>query len=195
MKRIAIFGGGFNPPGVHHRALIPTLLANYDAVLIVPSGDGRPDKPGIVRTPTQDRLAMVNLGYGNISPRVLIDDTDLTKGVYTRCWELQERYSRFGEIWHAIGTDLIEGGAEGKSEIHGWYRGQEIWREFNFAVFGRPGHPCRNEDLPPRSQLFQAVKDGSSTEIRRRVAAGESIKGLVSFEVESYILAHGLYRA
>jgi len=195
MRRIAIFGGGFNPPGAHHRALIPIMLANFDAVLIVPSGDGRPDKPGIVRTPARDRLAMVNLDYGGISPRVLVDDTDLTRGIYTRCWELQERYARFGEIWHVVGTDLIMGGAEGKSEIHGWYRGQEIWREFNFAVFSRPGHPYETEDLPPHHRLFQAVQDGSSTEIRRRVAAGESIKGLVSFEVEPYILARGLYRA
>ena len=37
--------------------------------------------------------------------------------------------------------------------------------------------------------------DGSSTEIRRRVRARESIDGLVPSSVASYISAHGLYGA
>ena len=194
MKRIAIFGGGFNPPGAHHRALIPAMLANFDVVLVVPSGDGRPDKPGIGSAPAQDRLAMVNIDYGGISPRALIDDTDIRTGTYTRSWDLQERYARFGEIWHVIGSDQIENGAEGRSPIHAWYRGQEIWRTFNFAVFRREGHAYRPADLPPHHEKYDGGK-GSSTEIRRRIAAGEPITGLVSLGVEAHIRSRGLYRA
>jgi nicotinate-nucleotide adenylyltransferase len=42
-------------------------------------------------------------------------------------------------------------------------------------------------DLPPI--------DASSSDIRRRVAAGEPIDGLVAPAVAAYIAEHGLYRA
>lgn len=193
MKRIAIFGGGFNPPGTHHKALIPIMLKHFDFIAVVPSGDGRPDKPDIGETGARDRLAMVHLDYDDISTRILIDGTDLTDGIYTRTWDLQERYAQFGEVWYVIGSDQIIGGALGQSPIHGWYRGPEVWQKLNFAVFRRKGHPYSEADLPPHHEKYDEQMAGSSSEIRRRIAAGESISGLVSLRVEGYIRSHGLY--
>jgi nicotinate-nucleotide adenylyltransferase len=38
-----------------------------------------------------------------------------------------------------------------------------------------------------------ATPDVSSTEVRRRIAAGESLDGLVPAAVERHIVQHGLY--
>jgi len=47
----------------------------------------------------------------------------------------------------------------------------------------------------PRIVVLQAITpDVSSTEIRRRVAAGESLTGLTSSAVIRHIARHGLYR-
>ena len=43
-KRIAVFGGTFNPPGLHHRAIAIELSKHFDEVVIVPCGP-RDDKP------------------------------------------------------------------------------------------------------------------------------------------------------
>lgn len=32
-RRIAVFGGSFNPPGVHHRRVVELLARRFDAVM------------------------------------------------------------------------------------------------------------------------------------------------------------------
>ena len=104
-------------------------------------------------------------------------------------------------------------GADAFAEIATWSRYPAVLDLAHFAVVARPGitldslqkrlpnlaermttPAAYRRDDAPRVILIQAeTPDISSTEIRRRVRAGESVTGLVPESVASYIATHRLY--
>jgi nicotinate-nucleotide adenylyltransferase len=101
-------------------------------------------------------------------------------------------------------------GADAFAEIASWSRYPAVLDLANFVVVSRPGTTLDSlrERVPSafshrspadtaattRVILVEAhTPDVSSTEIRRRVRAGQSLSGLVPDAVERYISAHGLY--
>lgn len=194
MKRtIAIYGGSFNPPGLHHRHIAEQLGRHFDSVIVVPCGP-RPDKAGVDNTPPAYRAAMADITFGGI-PKVDVDLFDLEQATFTRTHELQARYAGRGEIWHAVGADLVSGGARGESFIQrAWQSGGELWKNLNFAVMNRPGHEFEPEDLPPRHRYIPINQHGSSFTIRELLFRGESITPLVPPKLAAYVERHGLYR-
>jgi nicotinate (nicotinamide) nucleotide adenylyltransferase len=192
--RIALFGGSFNPPGLHHRAIAGKLAEIFDQVRVIPCGP-RPDKPVTGSIPPIYRAALADLAFGDM-PRVQVDLFDLEQGTFTRTHALQKRYQTLGEIWHVVGADLVAGGAAGLSPIQkSWERGQDLWQSAHFAVLTRPEHAINPADLPPNARLIELHENGASTEIRIRLSRGESVAHLVSPRVAEYIHRYGLYRA
>lgn len=193
-RRIAVFGGSFNPPGLHHREIVEKLTREFDLVLVVPCGF-RPDKPAAKMVTPSQRKRMIELTFEGLD-RVEVLYFDLESGEYTRTFDLDERLSREyeGELWHAVGTDIIQGGGNNRSEIHeSWYRGEELWTKLNFVIVSRQDVPASPSDFPRKSQLVAFDNIGSSTEIRRRVARGESLGQLVISTVEDFISSEKLY--
>jgi nicotinate-nucleotide adenylyltransferase len=112
-------------------------------------------------------------------------------------------------------------GADAFAEIEAWNRYPDVLDLANFAVVSRPGMTLsslrqRLPDLRPRMRLpigtargagaarpvststsiflvDAPTPDVSSTDIRRRVAGGLSIAGLVPTAVEMHIRQHALY--
>ena len=194
LKRIAIFGGSFNPPGAHHLRIAERLARSFDEVRVIPCGP-RPDKSVTTSLPSVFRAALAEITFGGMK-RVLVDLHDLEHDVLTRNFALQERCAPEGEVWHVVGADLISGGARGRSLIQQtWVRGRRLWTSANFAVLTRPGTPLDPRDLPPHHELIEFAADGSSTAIRERLAHGAGIEGLVTPRALSYIQRYGLYRA
>jgi NAD+ kinase len=192
-RTIAVFGGSFNPPGSHHRALAERLAVEFDEVVVVPCGP-RPDKPITNDVPPTYRAAMVDLTF-RAMPKVRVDLFDLEASTFTRTFELEARYQSEGEPWHVIGTDLLRGGSSCRSVVHAeWARGAAIWRELRFAVMERAGFAFEPSELPPQHRLVPGAIDGASSLIRERLFHRESIAGLVSAEVAELIDRHGLYR-
>ncbi len=193
-KRIAIFGGSFNPPGLHHRALAERLAREFDEVRVIPCGP-RPDKPVTGSIPPVYRAALSDLTFGEI-PKVGVDLFDLEQATFTRNYKLQLIYESLGEIWHVVGADLVQGGSKGESLIQKtWKHGEKLWSEVSFAVMTRPGYELDPADLPPKSRVIEIEVDGSSTEIRERLGRGEEIDGLLMPRAQDYIERYGLYRA
>ncbi len=192
MKKIAIFGGSFNPPGIHHIEIVKNLSRYFDEVIVVPCGT-RPDKPGVGAIPAIHRIKMAEMAFGNM-PKVRLDCLDLEKNIYRRTHELQSFYEDEGEIWHVVGGDIIAGGGRGESLIQKiWERGIKMWNELNFAVLPREGIQFDDCDLPPKNKLYYVRRQGSSSKIRKKISAGESIKGLVLKKIENYIIENKLY--
>ena len=193
-QTLAVFGGSFSPPGLHHRAIVAELARHFDAVLVVPCGP-RPDKPSTSEVDPVYRAALADVAFGGL-PRVEVDLFDLELATFTRTHELQARYAPRGEVWHVVGADLVTGGGEGRSFVHThWERGAELWQTLNFAVLQRPGHELGPGDLPPRHRLIGGRLDGSSQAIRELLFRREPVDGLVAPDVRDYIERHRLYRA
>jgi NAD+ kinase len=194
MKRtIAVFGGSFNPPCLHHRQIAQELAGQFDSVVIVPCGP-RPDKVTNDHLPPTYRAAMADVSFTGIR-NVEVDLFDLEQEVFTRTHELQRRYEQRGEVWHVVGGDLICGGGKGESAIHRlWHNGHEMWKSLNFVVLSRPGVELTKDDLPPKHRFIQVSYDGTSETIREKIFHGEPLADLVPRELAGYIDRHGLYR-
>lgn len=192
--RIAVFGGSFNPPGLHHLRIAQALSARFDQVLVVPCGP-RDDKSATNLLPPIYRAVMADLAFSDV-PKVEVDLFDMEQERFTRTCDLDLRYASRGEVWHVVGVDLIKGGAKGRSEIQrSWMQGPQLWLNARFAVFTRPGYAFDPADLPPNHELIDLEVPGASSDIRQRIAHGESVQDLVTPRVHAYIERYGLYRA
>jgi len=197
IKKIALYGGSFNPPHVWHREIVAWLAKHFDEVIVVPCGHRR-DKEVTNDMSVNHRTVMCGLNFRGIAPNVRVDYYDLEHSVFTSNWALQQRYAADGtSVWHVIGTDLLEVCEDGLNKIQrSWKHSDEIWRKLNWLVVLRPGHGLPEDvSLPPHHKL-QAILDesGSSRDIRRRTFEHESVAGMVLPEIEDYINRHGLYR-
>ncbi len=193
-QRIALFGGSFNPPGLHHRLIAERLAESFDQVRVIPCGP-RPDKSSVTEVPAVYRAALADITFEGI-PNTSVDLFDLEQEVFTRNHQLQSRYETLGEVWHVVGADLVEHGARGESLIQrSWEYGRSLWQQANFAVLSRPGHPLDPSDLPPQHELITLDVPGSSTAIRERLSSGQSVDSLVTQRALSYLERYGLYRA
>lgn len=192
-RRVAIFGGSFNPPALHHRVIAERLAREFDQVIVLPCGP-RPDK-----APTNDvapvhRAALADLGFAGLR-RVRVDLRDLESGTFRRSHELDEYYGSEGEVWHVVGADLVKPVRRERSAIQReWEKGERLWREARFAVVTRPGFPLVSRDLPPHHRVIEVMEPGSSTQIRGQIFHHENADPLLSPAVASYIRRYGLYR-
>lgn len=180
-RRVAVFGGSFNPPHVGHVLIASYVLATepIDALLVVPTFRHPFGKP---LAPFDARLQMCALALGTW-PRVEISslERDLGGDSFTvRTLEALQAREPDAELALCVGADVL-------AERHLWHRADDVDRLARRIVLGRQGYDNPPEASPP----LPAV---SSTEIRRRLAAGEDVSRLVPRAVAAYIAAHGLYR-
>lgn len=195
--RRVVYGGSFDPPGLHHLFCIGAALSSFDIVHVVPCGP-RSEKESVNQIPLRYRHEMVELAFGK-TPGVELDWRDLDSGKFTPTHELAKIYQELfpgDEIRFLIGSDWIVGGRNGKSKIQeSWRQGERIWRDLNWVVIPRDVELISSEDLPIRSVVVGTeTYFGSSSGIRQKVARGESIEKLVSPEIRDYIVANGLYK-
>lgn len=192
-KTIAVFGGSFNPPGLHHRCIAEELTRHFDEVVIVPCGP-RPDKLTTNDVDPIFRATMADMNFRGLK-RVTVELFDLEQATFTRTHALEKRFSERGQVWHVIGTDLIQGGKDGASVIQRtWERGQEIWETLHFVVINRSGYDCDPAELPPKHKVIALNSEGASSIIREKLFNRIPIDDLVTPEIRKYIERYGLYR-
>ncbi len=196
VKRIAVYGGSFNPPSRHHQEIARRLTAVFAKVVVVPCWL-RSDKASVGAVAPEHRRRMAEIAFLPI-PGLELDLTDMEQEAFTPTWKLDERMKAEhpgAEVWHVVGGDIIAGGRAGGSEIQrSWQRGKEIWKSLHFAVLTRAGSGMQIADLPPNSRLIDASGlFGSGTVVRERLALGEDVLKLVEEPVLRYIKENGLY--
>ena len=195
MEKIAIFCGSFNPPGVHHRLVVEALVPHFDKIIVIPYGP-RPDRETANDIEPRHRAALTDIAFRDIQ-KVEVDLFDLELASFTPNEALGERYSHLGEIWHVIGSDLSQHGAENNSAIHQhWDSGPRLWEELNFCVTAHDCCEVTEKDLPPNSKLVRLPEKTSvtSSEIREHIFKRLPYSDMVTAQVAAYIERYGLYR-
>ncbi len=193
---IRVFGGGFNPPGIHHVEIARAVsaLTPRGTTYVIPCGP-RPDKQTVNDVDPLFRATMNDMAFRGM-PNVVVDLFDLERNVFTRTHEIERRYASLGEVWHVIGSDWFVGGASKSSRIQkDWRHGAELWDRLNFLVVSRRGYEIAPADLPPHHKLV-TIDTGvaSSSDIRLKAFQRESIQSLVPDGVFQYVERYGLYR-
>lgn len=187
-KRIGLMGGTFNPPHLGHLMMAEQVKSQLglDQVLFMPD-----NIPPHVDTKTavsaKNRLEMVRLSIVD-NPDFGIEDIELRRGgisySYDTLCQLKELHPE-NEYYFIIGGDMV-------AYLPKWHRIDELVKLVNFVGVSRPGYSKET----PYPILWVDVPNFeiSSTEIRKKIALGCSIKYLVTTEVEEYIRKEGLYR-
>lgn len=199
-KRIGILGGTFDPPHIGHLWLA-TLAADslgLGRVLLMPAARP-PHKGGRPVSNAADRVLMTRLAIaGDPLLDLSLIEMERPGPSYTVDSLLELRASLGGEA----GLVLIMA-ADSLAEIDTWREPDRLLELAEWAVGPRPG-----AQLPDRGALRERfgpnesrihlldgpALDVSSSEIRRRVAAGRSIRYLVPAAVAELIADRGLYR-
>jgi nicotinate-nucleotide adenylyltransferase len=192
-RRVGIFGGTFDP--VHNAHLALARAAQVALALAevrwIPTGLSWQKERRV--TPARHREAMVRLATAG-APGFVVDRIEIDRAgpSFTLDTVRALAAAQADTDWVLIiGQDQYAG-------LHTWRDWQRLLGLVTLAVANRPG-PQR--EAAPEVQAFAhcvvplPMLDISSTDIRRRVGAGEDISKLVPPEVARYIDLHGLYRA
>ena len=203
--RIGICGGTFDPP--HRGHLEPVLAARgvmqWDRVLYVPAYR-QPFKVDRISASGYHRFAMTVLATEQrdelfVTPREL-ERGDVSYTVDTLD-QLRAEYRDATLDW-IIGDDNLP-------QLDAWKSLSRIFELANFAVLSRAGDAASLVPAAHRERITTAASRGrcgsivfannetvpiSSTEVRRRVRAGESIDAFVDPRVRRYIEHNRLYQ-
>jgi nicotinate-nucleotide adenylyltransferase len=192
-----IFGGAFDPPHNGHVALARAALDHFELErLVIAVGGTPPLKDVEVATDAETRLRLAEAAFADV-PRTEVSriDVDRPQPAYSHDTVRWAR-EHWGEIVFLIGADRF-------TDFLRWKAPDEVLRYARLGVATRPG--VKREQLkevlsqlerPNQVELFEIpALDVSSREIRRRVAAGEPIDGLVPPAVAALIAEDDLYRS
>jgi nicotinate-nucleotide adenylyltransferase len=180
---IGLLGGAFDPPHVGHVALADAAerqLGLERVVVVVVADPGHKE----VHCPAETRLALARAAFPG---RVVELDR------HARTVDML----RAGE-WH---DPVFLIGADEFAAFLQWKEPDEVLELARLGVASRPGYPReRLEEVlarlhrPDRVLFFEIEPvPVSSSEIRERVAGGESIDGIVPPAVAAEIAERGLY--
>ncbi|MBI4408916.1 MAG: nicotinate (nicotinamide) nucleotide adenylyltransferase [Gemmatimonadetes bacterium] len=193
--RLGVFGGSFDPPHLGHLIVAQdaALALSLDRVLFVPAAVP-PHKRGQSLSAGEVRLEMTRAAIAG-NPLFEASDVELTRtGPSYTIETLRELVTRTRGDAEELALFLLMG-VDQFREFHTWREPEEIARLASLAVFARAGEEI---GWPGVDVAFQPVPvtrvDVSSTDIRRRVAAGEPIRYLVPPGVEEIIRREGLYQ-
>ena len=199
--KLGVLGGTFDPIHLGHIAAAEAAqqALSLDSILVIPSRIP-PHRATPATAAPQDRLAMAQLAAA-ARPGWSVSSIEIDREGKSYTYDTLVALGRPStQMFFITGADAF-------AEIASWSRYPAVLDLANFVVVSRPGITLDSlrERVPSafahrsssdtRVILVEAhTPDISSTEIRRRVRAGESLSGLVPERVADYISARGLYR-
>lgn len=196
MTKLGIFGGTFDPVHLGHLIVAETareqLALERVLFMLAPQP---PHKPMPSLTPWPTRLAMLECALSE-QPQFTISTLEVQRsGPSYTVDTLRELHQlpefQYTQFYLIIGKDSL-------NQFHTWREPEVIAQLATLAVYPRieisaPQEPA----LMPQSCIhLQAPRiEISSTEIRRRIAGGQSVRYLIPESVRCYITQHCLYHA
>lgn len=201
-ERLGLFGGSFDPVHYGHLLLAECCReqARLHQVIFLPAAVP-PHKQDRPMTPSAYRVEMLELAIAGHEhfciSRYEAQRQGVTYTVDTLRYFRQEHPQ--AELFLLLGADMF-------NDLPHWHRAEEVCRlalplvarraggaEIDFGLLAHLVEPDRLEAMR-RHQVEMPAIGISSTDLRRRVAAGRSIRYQTPRAVEEYIRSHGLYR-
>ena len=203
-KKIALFGGTFDPIHLGHTAVAAAAAEHIGAekIVFIPAKRS-PLKDSFPEAGDDDRLAMIALAIAD-NKKFQLNDYELRKPKPSYTLEtvrhFQADYGGKALIYWLIGADSID-------ELSRWYGIVELIDDCILCVMFRAG--CKPPDFAKFKDIWGAARveklqrniirtpliDISSTEIRNRLAAGRDVTDMLAPPVADYIRKHGLYQS
>ncbi len=197
MKRIAVFGGTFNPVHCEHVRLAVNAIAelDLDELFIMPTY--LPPHKNIVPAPAEDRINMLKLAFSDVE-KVKVSDYEILSGGKSYTYLTAEHFRALypdAEIFWLVGGDML-------NDFKNWRYPDRIMKAIDLAVFGREDYFT---DYGTEEKFFQRTfgksftklkyqgEKFSSTKIRVYSAFGLELDGLTSPKVIEYIKNSALY--
>jgi len=197
--KLGILGGTFDPIHVGHleAASAAKRALSLDRVLLLPSRTP-PHRATEPRASIFHRFAMAAIAAAEHD--FSVSDLEVRREGPSYTALTLDALHREGfaptQLFFITGSDAF-------AEVGTWHDYPRILQKANFVIVSRPGAPRVSELIPdpqfpiPNAPTLYSVEantpDVSSTDIRRRVGAGESIDGLVTSGVAGHIRRHHLY--
>ena len=201
--RVGILGGTFDPIHLGHleAASAARRALSLDRLLLLPSRTP-PNRSTEPRASVFHRFAMAALAAAECD--MSVSDLEVRREGPSYTALTLEALHREGfaptELFFITGSDAF-------ADVGTWHDYPRILQLANFVVVSRPGAPHVSDVIPdPQSPIPDVhptepevlsveanTPDVSSTDIRWRVGAGESIDGLVPSSVAGHIRRHHLY--
>ena len=191
---LALFGGSFNPPHLGHLAVAEAVAdaVGLDQVCWMPAATPPHKQDDETLASAAHRLAMTRLAIeGN--PRFVVSDLELRRGgtSYTVDTLRHLRADRpDADLYLILGGDSL-------AAFSTWREPEAILDLARLLVYQRPGsaEATVSPAILARTTVVEApLLHLSSTTLRARIAAGQTVRYLVPEAVRVYIAAHGLYR-
>ncbi len=197
-QRIGILGGTFDPIHIGHLLLAEEArhAASLEKVLFVPAGLP-PHKLKLPHTPAEHRLRMLELALHD-NPAFAISRVDVDRAGPHYSVDMvrliQAELGPTAELFFLMGMDSL-------ANILTWHEPAQLLEECRLIVACRPGAEA---DMPRIQAALPRVEERvlcismplieiSGGELRRRRAAGLSIRYQTPEAVRLYIEAHRLY--
>jgi len=209
-RRIGILGGTFDPIHYGHFDVADAAQRELSLTRMILITSNIPPHRHQPQSSSFHRFAMVALALLD-RPDWRASDLELRMNEPSYTTRTLERFHERGftaaELFFVLGADAF-------AEIETWRDYPKLLDEAHFVVVSRPGFPAPSMrervarlaprmTAPPTNPLDFATPliilidaetaDVSSSAIRQRIAAGESIAGLVPPGVRQHIEQHGLY--
>jgi nicotinate-nucleotide adenylyltransferase len=184
LRKIGIYGGTFDP--IHCAHLILAREAReqllLEKVIFVPAAVSPFKNPP--SAPASLRHGMVQAAIDG-EAGFTVEDCDLRRPPPSYTFDtVREIREREGDatFYYLVGEDNVEG-------LSRWHRFTELRELVQFVVLDRTGISANHSYTTIRRKI-----DISATDIRKRVASGQSIRYLVPVRVEEIIHEENLYR-
>ena len=193
--RIGIFGGTFDPPHNGHLALARACMKELalDELLFLPAAQN-PLKAQGPKASARDRLAMLGLLVAGEDEMGVLD-IEIQKGgpSYTVDTMTDLQMVQPADYWFLLGADALKG-------ISDWKNPTKLLRLCRLGVVLRPSQTDADvvtrfgEPYRDRVDVVRMTPvDVSSTELRQRLARGQTIAQYVPQAILAYIDEKELY--
>ena len=196
--KIGIYGGSFDPVHKGHVNAAINFMEelSLDKVIVIPAYQP-PHKKGLAMTPSEHRMNMCRLAFGDLDG-FEVSDIEIQRAdegyMADTVEQLREIYPD-DEFYLLIGGDML-------LSFRRWYEWHRITNEAVLAVAARNWED--DAALEAEAAILRSngaevrivpidVKELSSTEVREAVRRADDIASMVPKGVDEYIWNHYLY--